>query len=164
MNTEIYLCRECGAPLTVSKVCQEYYDELACYTLSRQDPDFIHQYIVDAYAAQHIGPKTKPVTLAGALIGLYLFAEHDYTGREVQRVHMLLGNEMKAWPLFDAPKGRAAITVIDALNAPTGELRDRAIRDWAKAVWELWKERHSEIEGFVRSCYRFEIRPAKPKA
>ena len=56
-------------------------DELYAYTLLRDRSEFIHQHAVDAYAAQHIGKETKPIVLAAALIGLYLFTERGYTGR-----------------------------------------------------------------------------------
>jgi hypothetical protein len=40
---------------------QETYNELSYYTLSHGDPSFIHQYIVDAYAAQYTDEKSKPI-------------------------------------------------------------------------------------------------------
>jgi hypothetical protein len=40
---------------------------------------------VDAYAAQHATPASKPITTAFALIGLFLFAERGFTGKQVQR-------------------------------------------------------------------------------
>lgn len=43
---------------------QEAYNELSYCTLSHGGPSFIHQYIVDAYAAQHADEKSKPITVA----------------------------------------------------------------------------------------------------
>ena len=164
MIIPLHLCSNCGAKLAPLQKCQDRYDDLACYTLALGGVHFIHQHVVDAYAAQHVRPDSKPISLAAALIGLYLFAEHDYTGREVQRVHMLLGNKMKKWPLFPAPRGHAAATVVDVLETPAGPERERAIRIWAKAVWETWQERHAEVEKLLRGQYNFEIRPPKPRA
>src|SRR5438067_3221775 len=48
------------------------------------------QHVVDAYAAQTARASTKPITLAFALVGLYLHLEKNQTGKQVQRVHMLL--------------------------------------------------------------------------
>lgn len=62
---------------------QEAFNELSYYTLSHGDPAFIHQYIVDAYAAQHADEKSKPITVAFALIGLYLHIEKHYSGKQV---------------------------------------------------------------------------------
>ncbi len=65
---------------------QEAYNELSYYTLSHWDPSFIHQYIVDAYAAQHADEKSKSIKVAFALIGLYLHNEKHYSGKEVHAV------------------------------------------------------------------------------
>jgi hypothetical protein len=51
---------------------QEQYDELAYYTLAHPDPGFIHQNIVDAFAAQTASEADKPIKIAFALVGLYL--------------------------------------------------------------------------------------------
>jgi putative acetyltransferase len=51
---------------------QEQYHELACYTLAHPDPGFIHQNIVDAFAAQTATEADKPIKIAFALVGLYL--------------------------------------------------------------------------------------------
>ncbi len=144
-------CPSCGAPISAERSCLEMRDELFHYTLAHGGKDFIHQYVVDAYAAQHIGP--KPIRLAGALIGLFLFAERGFTGREVQLAHMALGNRMKLWPAFPAPKEHAALSVMDPRDAPAGADRDEMIRKWAKSVWEMWKERHSEVERLLLADY-----------
>src|SRR5262249_50414598 len=64
---------------------QEAYYELAGYTLVHPDPAFIHQYIVDAYAAQHADAHCKPISISFALAGLYLHLERGYSGKAVQR-------------------------------------------------------------------------------
>ncbi len=48
---------------------QEKYYELSYYTISHPSLSFIHQHIVDAYAAQHADEKTKPIELIPNLIG-----------------------------------------------------------------------------------------------
>ncbi len=77
------------------KTDQEKYNELSYYTLAHTDPSFIHQHIVDAYAAQHADENTKSITLTFALVGLYLHIEKKYSGKEVQRAHMQLANQRK---------------------------------------------------------------------
>jgi hypothetical protein len=54
---------------------EEAYHGLCCYTLAHGDPSFIHQHVVDAFAAQTADDRTKPIKLALALIGLYLHVE-----------------------------------------------------------------------------------------
>jgi len=90
---------------------QEAYNELSCYTLSHGDPSFIHQYIVDAYAAQYADEKSKPITVAFALVGIYLHIKKHYSGKEIQKAHMRLAKKKKQWPVFDLPAHRGNIGV-----------------------------------------------------
>src|SRR5579872_1815644 len=119
---------------------QEAYDELSYYTLSLHDPAFIHQHIVDAFAAQHAMPGSKPITVAFALIGLYLLVEKGYSGKQVQQTHMRLAEKRKEWPFFAIPEERGSMTVKDILKENPGQERDDAIYEWAASVWDAWKE------------------------
>jgi hypothetical protein len=38
--------------------------------------------------------------------------------------------------------------------APPGERRDRAIEEWARAVWESWKHEHGRIDALLEGTYR----------
>ena len=84
---------------------QEQFHELAFYRLAhpRTDPEFIHQYAVDASAAQTATAASKPITVAFALIGLYLHLEKGYTGRQVQLAHMQMAATRKTWLSFALP-------------------------------------------------------------
>src|SRR5215468_9278662 len=98
---------------------QDLFNELTFYTLSHRDPRFIHQHVVDAYAAQHADEQTKPMKVVFALVGLYLFLEKDFTGRQVQQVHMRLARRRKQWPRLPLPSGpRDAVTVSEVTAAP----------------------------------------------
>jgi hypothetical protein len=130
---------------------REHYDELACYTLAHSDPAFLHQHAVDAYATQCADENTKPITLVFALVGLYLYVEKNYSGRNVQHVHMLLAKRKRQWPGFSLPEYRGDITVSDVVAAPSGEKRDKMIRKWCEAVWQTYRESHEVIANLVRS-------------
>jgi hypothetical protein len=126
---------------------QEIYDELSFYTLGLRDKAFLHQNIVDAYAAQHFDDQTKPIAIVFALIGLYLTVEKGFTGRQVQQMHMRLARQRKLWPKLSSPIATAGITVADVLDASPIEPRHRAIQDWCAAVWEIWRpQRHVIVE------------------
>lgn len=116
----------------------EAIDELRGYTLTRRDPGFIHQHAVDAYAAQTAGEHTKAVTLAFALVGLYLHLERGLTGKEVQRMHIRLAGRRRDWPRFALPADRGTMTAADVLAAAPGAERDRAIHDWCRNVWRAY--------------------------
>lgn len=114
------------------------YDELCCYSLAHRGPAFLHQHVVDAFAAQRANARTKPIQLTFALVGLYLHLEQQYTGRQVQRAHMIIARRTRAWPAFALPTGRGSITAASVLTAPAGPERDRAIEAWCAAVWEAY--------------------------
>ena len=130
---------------------QELFNELSFYTLAHGDPSFIHQHIVDAYAAQNADKNTKPIGIAFGLIGLYLHIAHGYTGREVQLAHMQLARHRKTWPAFDLPVDRGAVSVADVMKAPPGAERDQAIEKWAASVWEAFSMNHSQVAQLVSS-------------
>jgi hypothetical protein len=130
---------------------QTQYHELSQYTLSHPDPAFIHQYVVDAIAAQRADAHTKPVTLTFALIGLYLQIERNYTGKNIQRVHMLLARHRKQWPTFPLPEHRGEIRVSDVLAAPPGPARDAMINTWSASVWQAYRASHSDVVALVHA-------------
>jgi hypothetical protein len=75
---------------------QSAYEELAAWTLGLGDAAFLHQRVVDAWAAQHATAKSKPINIAFALLGLYLHLEHGFSGREVQLAHIGSPSRMDA--------------------------------------------------------------------
>lgn len=119
---------------------EELFHELMYYTLAHPDPAFIHQNVVDAYAAQTADDGTKNITIVFALIGLYLHLEKNFTGRQVQKAHMTLANRRKQWPRPLLPKDRGSIAISDVLAAATGPPRDAMIHNWCVSVWKACKE------------------------
>src|SRR5438309_9926111 len=104
------------------------FNELCYYTLAHGDPAFIHQHVVDAFAAQTADEQTKPIKLTFALVGLYLHVEKQFTGRRVQLAHMKLAREKHPWPPLVLPEATGAMTAADVLVAPAGPERDAAIQ------------------------------------
>jgi len=117
---------------------REAYDELCAYTLTHGDVTFIHQHVVDAWAAQHATPEGKPIGVTFALAGLYLHLERQLTGRQVQLAHMKMARQKRTWPALKLPEDRGTITAIDVMRAPEGEERDKAIDAWADSVWRAF--------------------------
>lgn len=115
-------------------------EELCGYTLTHGGKEFIHQYVVDAWAAQHATPEGKPIAITFALVGLYLMLEKGFTGREVQLVHIdLAKRKMGPWPTFTLPQERGAVTTVDVMTAPEGPERELAIRKWCSSVWDAYR-------------------------
>jgi len=123
---------------------REAYDELCAYTLTHGDPRFIHQHVVDAYAAQHASPDSKSIGLTFALAGLYLHVEKNLTGRDVQRAHMRMAQRKRVWPRWTLPSNRGDITATQVLVAPEGPDRDRAIDAWCESVWSAFAPANRE--------------------
>ena len=130
---------------------QEAFDQLSYYTLSHGDPSFIHQLVVDAYAAQHASEASKPIYAAFALAGLCLHNERGLTGKEVQLAHMRLARHKKDIPLLRLPPQRGTLTVHDVLAREAGGERDVAIEMWSATTWEALAELHEEVERWLRS-------------
>lgn len=124
---------------------QDLYNELAVYTLAHPSPNFIHQHIVDAFAAQYANEKTKWITIYFALIGLYLYVEKSYTGKEIQLEHIRLSNKKKEFLPFTLPKNRGNFTIEDVLKKEQGIERDKAIEIWCKEIWEAYESCKSFI-------------------
>jgi hypothetical protein len=109
------------------------YDEVYVYAMGR--PGFILQHVVDAFAVQTADTETKAISVMFGLVGLYLHVEKQFSGSEVQKIHMALGRRKREWPKVCLPEDRGGMTATDVLAAPAGPERDRAIDDWCKSVW-----------------------------
>ena len=109
------------------------YDEVYVYTMGR--PGFILQHVVDAFAVQTASDASKPISIVFGLVGLYLRVERQFSGRQVQEVHMKLGRKKREWPHVYLPEARGSMTVSHVLAAPAGAERDIAIDDWCRSVW-----------------------------
>jgi hypothetical protein len=129
---------------------EDAYHEVCAYTLTKGDPTFIHQHVVDAWAAQHASAESKPIGVFFALVGLYLHLERGFTGRQVQRAHMELAKRMEPWPVGTLPAARGAITALDVLAAPGGDARDARIDEWCEAVWAEYADSRERVVELLR--------------
>lgn len=125
---------------------QEAYAQLQAYTLAHGAPAFIHQHVVDAWAAQHADERSKPIGLTFALVGLYLHVERGFPGSDVQRVHMLLARRKRQWPSFGLPRDRGQFTAVEVMMAAPGRERDQAIDRWCESVWTAYAKSHRAVE------------------
>jgi hypothetical protein len=131
---------------------QTEFHELSFYTLAHPDPVyFIHQHAVDAFAAQTADENTKPIKLTFGLIGLYLFLEKGYTGKQVQNAHVRLSQNKKVWPSLVLPEDRGNITVSDVLQAEAGTPRDLMIKNWCESVWVAYGNWHAVIAHLAKT-------------
>lgn len=129
----------------------DQYHELSYYTLSHQGKEFIHQHAVDAFTAQHATANTKPIALYFALAGLYLYLEKNYTGKQVQNVHVQMSNKTKKFPSFNLPSFRGDITVDDVMACAPGNDRNTQIRKWCESVWDAYRNEREKVISFTEA-------------
>ena len=147
-NTQMDDQFEASAP------CRQLMYELSYYTLGLGDAAFIHQLAVDTYAAAHYSKKVKPITIAFALVGLYLVNEKKFSGKKVQQVHTDLAkaNSSKIWPEFDLPMSKNWLTIKDVLQV-SDDRKQEMIRKWNQSVWNVWnKDEEKIVELLQRYC------------
>ncbi|HET9056585.1 MAG TPA: DUF5946 family protein [Chitinophagaceae bacterium] len=127
------------------------FNELSYYTLGHPDTKyFIHQHIVDAYQAQIADTNAKPISLFFSLIGLYLYINKNYSGRQIQLAHMELAKNKKTWPPLNIPERKGEITASHVLQATPGPERDLMIKKWCISVWQAYENCHETIALFVK--------------
>lgn len=119
------------------------YDEVYVYTMGR--PGFILQHVVDAFAVQTANDESRPIGVVFGLVGLYLHVEKQFSGHQVQRVHMELGRRKREWPRVYLPDDRGSMTVADVLAASAGPERDVAINNWCRSVWTAFSTNRQTI-------------------
>jgi hypothetical protein len=124
-------------------------NEMTYYTLAHGDPKFIHQHLVDAYAAQHVRQSNSTIGAAFALAGLYLAVERGFTGRQVQKMHMRMAARSKQWPRFVPPEDVGPLTVADVLAVDPGPGRDEKLMEWCASIWSAWSSAHGRVREMV---------------
>jgi hypothetical protein len=130
----------------------EQYNELSYYTLGHPDKKyFIHQHLVDAYTAQKADENTKPIAITFALVGLYLYVEKNYSGKQVQIAHVRMSKYKKVWSDIKLPEKRGDITISKVLNTTPGTERDLMIKRWCISVWQAFEESHKTITSLVNT-------------
>ncbi len=128
---------------------QNLYNELLFYTLSHPDPEFfIHQYAVDAFAAQNADKNSKNITLVYAVAGLYLAVEKGFSGKQVQNAHLIFSKDKSDMPRIILPEDRGSVTIKNVLNAEPGIERDEQIMYWCASVWKAFANNRDAIIAF----------------
>jgi hypothetical protein len=129
--------------------CRAAMNEMTYYTLAHGDIRFIHQHLVDGYGAQHVRQSQSTIGAAFALAGLYLAVERGFTGRQVQKMHMLMGRTSKRWPRFEPPEDVGPLTVANVLAVAPGPGRDEKLMEWCASVWSAWSSEHGRVREMV---------------
>lgn len=107
----------------------------------------VHQFVVDAYMAQHPGtPSPQAIQSVNVhLISLCLAFEHGYD--PPQRIAAL--QAATAWKRdyvwLDPPRSPWPMTILAVHHAPDRATQITQTTAWAASVWEAWSPHHATI-------------------
>jgi hypothetical protein len=119
----------------------------------------LHQLTVDTYAAQHAGPQVPAISVPFALIGLLLALENGWSGVAVRAAHGYLAERGGAWPVFEAPGARSAMTAADVAAARNPKQHAALVERWAAVTWDAWRSEHPKVRAWAA-----EVLPARARA
>jgi hypothetical protein len=147
-----------------SPECESLNGEVAAYThLHAARLGHWHQTCVDAYGAQHISERTRPITAAFALNGLYLVLERGLSGFQARQAHGFLARTVNSWPHFTAPPTVGQITVFDVALASSPEEHIELVQRWGRSVWSAWHHVHDQVAEMTdRQLNGWHPRPTSP--
>jgi Family of unknown function (DUF5946) len=109
----------------------------------------LHQLRIDAYGAQHCGPRTPAINTAFALNGLYMFFEHGGSGLDVRTAHTIMANTRTPWPKLTAPEQVGDLTAYDVYRLAISGARVDEVADlmvaWAEQAWNAWPDADRDV-------------------
>jgi hypothetical protein len=109
----------------------------------------VHQLSVDAYAVQHAGGPHPDKSVCVHLCGLHLALERGVPPPHVPPLLQRIASQVKAWPHFEPPTDRGALTAGDVAAAASAEEHAACSRAWAAQVWRSWRAHHAAVADFV---------------
>jgi Family of unknown function (DUF5946) len=109
----------------------------------------LHQLRIDAYGAQHCGPRTPAINTVFALNGLYMFFEHGGSGLDVRTAHTIMANMRTPWPKLTAPEQVGDLTAYDVYRLAISGARVDEVADlmvaWAEQAWNAWPDADRDV-------------------
>lgn len=109
----------------------------------------LHQLRIDAYGAQHCGPRTPAINTVFALNGLYMFLEHGSSGLDIRTAHTIMANTRTPWPKLTAPEQVGDLTAYDVYRLAVSGARVDEVADlmvaWAEQAWNAWPDTDRDV-------------------
>jgi hypothetical protein len=129
-----------------SPECAEVAGELLGFELEHvTELGHLHQLRIDAYGAQHVGPRTAAIGTVFALNGLYMYLERGSGNLEVRTAHSIMANSHSDWPTLTPPAEVGDLTAHAVLMAGTVEDVGKQVIAWADEVWSSWPARDQQV-------------------
>ena len=150
MNLEA--CPECGAHVGGRDACQKLFDDLGLRAFEDSRYAAMRRLAVDCYACQHDRYILSGRSLAAHLTGVAVAIEHDGAEQMKERIQSWLSRTRQVEKPA-VPRARGTITIADVAGAAPEEYA-AAMRRWAAAVWDAWREHHALAREWIAAAVR----------
>jgi hypothetical protein len=114
-----------------------------------QDPLYfsIHRLMVDAYAAHHPGVDSPPArnSVGIHLSRLCLWFDAGWDLKQIDGAMGAMSGKVRAYPWLTPPLTRTALSVADVRAATNPDKHRERVEQWARAVWENWRDQHATV-------------------
>lgn len=139
------------AYLGASPACWAAFGEVLAREFGDPAYGWIHRHTVDVYAVQHPGQddRRQRQSVALHLVGLCHWLEHGMDMRAMNPLTQRLASDDRAWPWLEPPAAYP-MTVLDVLEAKSGDEHGRLVRRWAEATWDAWSAHHGQVRAWAR--------------
>ncbi len=113
----------------------------------------MHQFTVDAYAAQHPGkPERRTIQSVGVhLIALYQALELGYDAVHIVRARRDSASKRNFVWLEPPPVDEKTMTVVDVVKAQDADAHCELVRAWAQSVWRHWSPHHDTVRAWAEA-------------
>jgi hypothetical protein len=127
--------------------CWAAYTELIGREMAEPALLGLHMLAADVYPAQHPGVagRQSSQSVWVHLVGLCLVLEHDFDVAMSARAKARLAAPDARFDWLEPPSTLGPTTVLDILATDGAEEHARAVRYWAREVWEAWGPHHESI-------------------
>ncbi len=140
--------------------CEAVFTELGVRAYSGWSDYPTHRLVVDCYALQHPEPYCHSAkSLAAHLTGVCVALEHGGDPSRLRAVQRWLDGPRRL-ERPEPPRSRGRLTIVDVRGAGSGEAFAGAVRRWAAAVGEAWREHHATARAWVIEARSVQLRDA----
>jgi hypothetical protein len=150
-------CAGCGAQVPGgTEGCWKLFREIL--VLEYSDPAYgaVHHLTIDAHALQHTevhGPRSNAFHLL-RLCMLLEYGGEPGLGQNAKWPQTSL-NGYSPVPFLEVPQERGAVTVADVHGATSPNEHAERVYDWARSVWEAYRNYHDWARRWLRDNHPF---------
>ena len=151
-DTSTSSCPSCGAEGVGGLAgCEARFQEVVGREFSQMELFQVHRLTVDCYSLQHPDRYMKSAKSAVAhLVGICWAMEGTDDPTVAMAISRFLdGNPEFARPEPPPPLARGSLTINSIHAAPDSAAHVARVREWARDVWEAWRDHHDQARAWV---------------